>query len=371
MKVAVIKLGSRIAYDAFGTSGGTGEALSIIKLLIQGGCEVDAYTKVLRKDITPFDFRIFDIESHYDILLNSNYDALIVINGNVNYFGGQDDPSQTLNYYVINKFKGKVFYILCDCNLLLKQIWKSIENKEWSNKYKKEDIEITRDDIIYISQPREVNKVLNLARKYINIKDCVHFPFEMFPLISSKKLSFNEQPIYDLLYGGTFRNGRREDDMIKFYFDNKIFNVCMFGKISEKNFNKNKIIGLKCPKFEQSVSYNYFNNKMNQSKATVIIGDKLYKELDDLAQRIYECINAGVVTLIDSSYDKYKRVFANYELRDFCYVNDRNDVINRLARLNDISFRKHIVELQWQDTDECKYNYCNDFVKLIGGELCR
>ena len=121
-KIAVIKLGSRIALSSSGTSGGTGEVLSVIKILNTAGYHVDAYTKVLSKDDKPIDFDIIDIETHYKDLLEKDYKSLIVLNGNVNYFGGVDDPSQTLNYYIINHFKGKVFYILCDCNLMLKQI---------------------------------------------------------------------------------------------------------------------------------------------------------------------------------------------------------------------------------------------------------
>ena len=164
MKIALIKLGSRISISSTGTSGGTGEALSIIKMLIKGGASVDVYTKVLKKDIMPSDFSIYDLESNYEDINNRNYDCLLVLNGNVNYFGGQDDPSQTLNYYIINHFNNRVFYILCDCNLLLTQIWNQIVKKPWSSNYLESDIYIKRDDIIYITQAQAIDKVIEKAR---------------------------------------------------------------------------------------------------------------------------------------------------------------------------------------------------------------
>lgn len=365
MKVAVIKLGSRIAINSAGTSGGTGEALSIIKMLVDGGAYVDVFTKVLDSDDKPDNFSIYNIEDNYKNI--SNYDALVVLNGNINYFGGVDDHSQTLNYYIINHFPNKVFYILCDCNLLLKQAWPTIEKKSWSSNYKKEDIYITRDDIIYVSQASATLKVIEKAKQQgVNIKNVVHYPFEKFPLITLKDCHFNENPKYDLLYGGTFRGGKREADMIKFYFgySNNI-SVEMFGKIELNDFNSKKIVGLRPPGFGKSVPYNKFDEKMLEAKATVIIGDPLYKAWSDLAQRIYESIRVGNVTFIDSSYDFKKSVYRSRELRDFCYVSSRDDVESKLKLLNDNSFRKHIVDLQRSDVAIDSASFCSDFVSLL------
>ena len=351
MKVAVIKLGSRISVSSTGTSGGTGETLSIIKILTTAGVDVDAYTKVLSKDETPKDFKVYNIEDEYTNINSREYDALIILNGNVNYFGGVDDPAQTLNYHVINHFEGKVFYVMCDCNLLLKQIWPGVKKKKWGNNYKEEDILITRDDIVYISQARFTHKVKEKAKKYAPIKDVVYFPFEKFPLLTMKEFPFNENTSYDLLYGGTFRGGRREDDMIKYYFGyDSQFKVEMFGNISLDNFDFKKIENKRQPEFGKSVEYDKFGEKMAEANATVIIGDPLYKSWGDLAQRIYESIIIGNVVLIDSSYDFQKKVFSNDELKKFCYVSSVKEVEDRLLKIRDRNFRKHIVDLQRADT---------------------
>lgn len=365
MKIAVIKLGSRIAVGSKGTSGGTGEVLSVIKLLTTAGAEVTAYTKVLAKDTTPTTFKVKDIISEYDDIANN--DILVVLNGNVNYFGGADDPHQTTNYKVINNFKGKVFYVLCDINLVLKQIWNSVEKKPWADNYKREDIEITRKDIVYISQPRNTKFVLDKARKQgIEIADAKHFPFEKFPLVTMKRpLAFNYMPSYDLLYGGTFRNGKREDDMVKFYFGYPDdVNVEMFGNIKVDNFNKKKVGTYRAPSFGPSVSYTDFPTKMNDAKATVIIGDKEYKKADDLAQRIYECILSKNIVFIDETYDFNKRVYKDEELRKFCYVANRRQVAERLAGLSEED-RERLVNKQIEDTKIDISEYCRNFLDLL------
>lgn len=369
MRVAVIKLGSRISINSVGTSGGTGEALAIINILTNAGVAVDVYTKVSAGDIMPNDFNIYNIETTYKNVDVNYYDALIVLNGNVNYFGGVDSPSQTLNYYFINKLNCPVYYIMCDCNLFLKQVWPSIEKKSWASNYNKKDIEIVRDDIIYVTQAKNTKLVLEKARKYVNIKDAIYFPFEKFPMLTLCNWPINQNPEYDILYGGTFRSGRREEDMVKFYFGySPDIKVEMFGNITLDNFNQDKVRNLRAPDFGKSVQYDLFSSKMHKAISTVIIGDKIYKKLDDLAQRIYESIMIGNVVFIDSSYDFSKRVFKDKELLEFNYVNSIKDVEYKLKMLKeDFNFRKHIIDLQREDTKIDIKDYCNKFKDIING----
>lgn len=366
MKICAIKLGARIA--AGGTSGGSGEALAILNMLAKHN-EVHAYTKILPKDDPIDGIVLHDLIDNHEYINDQSYDALVVINGSVNYFGGVDDPYQTLNYKIINNFEGKVFYILCDPNLPLKQIWPSVEKKEWSSNYKKSDIEIVRDDIIYISQPKDVDKILKDIQKHkISISTCYHYPLEKFPLMEEclpwKPLAFRD---YDLLYGGTYRQGKRVDDMIKFYFDMDEFRTCMFGKIKLKDFPAKKINGKVAPEFETSVPYQLFNEKMSNSVATVIIGDKYYKEVNDLAQRIYESVLSGVITFIDSDYDKEKRVFTNPILRDILYVDDATQVKDRLNKIKSLSENEflELLTLQYKDVIIDVDDYCSDFSNLL------
>ena len=138
MKLAVIKLGARIANK--GTSGGSGEALSIIKTLSYTE-DVHYFTKILKNDPK------IEFAKGHNLLEkkpDNSFDALIVINGNVNFFGGLKDELQIENYRLINSFKGPIFYMYCDPELHLKQIWNSVEKKSW-NTYKKNEIFISRN----------------------------------------------------------------------------------------------------------------------------------------------------------------------------------------------------------------------------------
>lgn len=373
MKVAVIKLGSRISYSAVGTSGANGEAVSIIQMLYHGGCDVVAFTKILQTDTCPSHITWRNIEDEFTN--HSDCDVLVIINGNVNFFGGAEDRPGLLGYHIINNFKGPVFYVYCDPNLVLNQIWSVVKKKPWGQKYRQIDIEITRD-IAYLSQPwdtLEVSKLLKTPAKSV-----IHYPFEKFPCMGRQipryENAFHDPNTkigtghnYDLSYGGTFRGGRREKKMIKFYFGHpETISIEMFGKIKSSDFDPELIKDLSQPKFNGVVRYDEFTHKMNSSLSTCVIGDPKYEKLNDVPQRVYECIWSNVVTFIDADMDKARRVYGKSELSDFLYVNSREQLSERIAILKTMpEFHKHILEEQIRSVNWDMAKYATGLVDLI------
>lgn len=373
MKVAVIKLGSRISFNANDTSGGNGEARSIIKMLHQGGAEVHIFTKILKKDNLVEDYHWHNLSDNVNTNL-PGIDALVVLNGNVNFFGGAEDPEQLLNYAIINHFPGKVFYLLCDPELTLKQVWPSVSKKEWASNWSQEMLHVSRTDIVYISQPHDVDKVLgDLKKNEVVPSKIVHFPFEKFPCLN-QRLEFNSTPEVDLSYGGTMRGGKRAKKMMKFYFGHPSeLSVEMFGKITFEDFSKfwgTDHFPFDCPNvptFSGPVRYDEMLPKMNRAMAHCVIGDPWYEQINDMAQRAYESIWSSVVTFIDSDLDSLRRVYgADPELADFLYVSSKQDLIERLKLLkNDPEFREMTVQRQFAAINFDAQKYCTSFVNLI------
>jgi len=359
MKILVLKIGARIVKS--GSSGGSIEAISIIEMIKKYN-QVTCYTKILPKDEKVQDVEFLQIEENYQ---NLDYDVLLIINGNVNFFGGSENKLDLLNYTIINNFKGKIFYVLCDPNLTLKQIWKSVEKKEWGSKYKKENLFISRNDINYISQPYHIQEVWDLIKKTdIEIKDVIHYPLYKFTLMNDR-LDYNDQKTIDILYGGTFRSGRREAKMIKYLFDYpSSVNINLIGNIKIENFNQKKIAGLNVPNILKPLNYFDFLNKMNESKSTIIIGDKWY-EGKNLNQRIYEAIISNCVTFVDIEFDPQKRIYSDNFLRDFCYVKNKDEIIERLKVLEDKSKLKDICDLQYNNVKIDFDEYSKQFSDLI------
>jgi hypothetical protein len=373
VKVAVIKLGARISFNANDTSGANGEARSICKMLHKGGAEVHIFTKILKKDTLVEDFRWHNL-SEYSVwdaqrAMALGYDALVVLNGNVNFFGGAEDPEQLLNYVLLNNCHIPVFYIYCDPELTLKQVWPSVSKKDWASNWAEEDLFVDRRDIIYLSQPFDVMQVMADINGKNEIKPdrVIHFPFEKFPCLNPQ-LPLNLNPEVDLSYGGTMRGGKREKKMVKFYFGHPSdISVEMFGKIEAKDFDPKPIFGLRHPTFTGAVKYDEMLPKMNRAMAHVVIGDPYYEKINDMAQRAYESIWSSVITFIDADLDTERRVYgSNKQLADFLYVSSReqvSEVIQLLKR--DPAMRKQIVEEQIKTIDFDAEKYCKEFTDKI------
>ncbi len=375
MKIAVIKLGARISFSSQGSSGGTGEALSIIKMLEQGGADVHIFTKILDKDVLPETFKWHDMREDVSALKRAiaHVDALLIINGTVQFYGGAEDREQLLNYILINEFSGPVYYIFCDPELTLKQVWSAVEGKPWASNWSEQMLNIERTDIRYVAQPYDVQKVLaELKKNEVKPSSIVHFPLEQFPCLNDR-LPFNESPTVDLSYGGTMRGGRRIAKMLKFYFGHPSdISVEMFGKIDAEDFTKHKKYGsqatiLRNPTFTGPVRYDEMLPKMNKSMAHCVIGDPWYEEINDIPQRLYESIMSQVVTFADYDMDTKRRVYgADKELADFLYVKTREELSEKIQLLkSDVDTRKEIIAAQFAAVGFDTKKYCESFVNLL------
>ena len=365
MKIAVIKLGARI-HDNEGVGNSTNEVLSTIKMLTKGGVTVDVYTKVLKKDRLSDLFISYNIEDEYGNINSRDYDALMVLNGNVNFFGGAEDKSQILNYTLINSFKGKVVYMLYDPLLLLKQLWPAIHNKEWASNWNEKDIVITRNDIKYITQCKNLDPLYDKGLTGMGIAK--YFPLEKFPLLTSEEYVIDFDNVeWDLRYAGTWRGGRRQRSLIEFFFGlPEDISVQLFGNLKIDQFSEKKVSDLRLPEFGSSVTHEEAEARLKKALSTVVIGDEFYIKTNDVAQRSYESIILGNITFMDSRYDYEKRIFSDPELKKFLYVDDRIQLADRIYQLKkDTKFASDLALAQKKDVAIDLDEYCNDFVRCI------
>ena len=190
MKLAVIKLSTKILNNE--TSDNFENTLSIIKILSYIS-DVHYFTKILKND------ELINYATSHDIsegdLPDETFDALIIING---YEDLHD--YDVINYQIINSFKGPVFYIYTDINLYLKQIWDTVKLKS-KNIYKKDEIFVTRNDIIYIHQYKtDVFKKIKKIEKnkdYVRPKAYEFFPFYKIPFITKSYNRNSNEKIHD------------------------------------------------------------------------------------------------------------------------------------------------------------------------------
>jgi len=367
MRIALLKIGSKVQLnDNIHVS--IGEVFSIIKLFNLAGIDVDVFSRKIsktKKDKLFNDNYLYDICYYHKNFNDLKYSHLVVLNGPCNFFDLKLDNvyENILNYYIINKFNGKILYFLCDISLQLKQINKAISLSHYSLAFKKEDIIIKRKDIVCVTQARDI---LNLKDKLktngIEFQQVKYFPFEKFPLLLFDRQEFNKDFKVDLMYGGSYRKDR-EDDFVKFLFGySDDINVEAFGSISLYKFKTNK----RSPSFTGIISYDKVCDKMREALSTIIIGDKIYKETKSFSQRIYESIQSGNIIFIDKSLDKDYEIFKSEKLRKICYVNDNSDIEKRIKLLKSKPDSiPDIIKAQRDDVDINKNEYIGQFKDVI------
>lgn len=375
MKIAVIKLGARIMWET-DAAVGPGEAISICKALKQGGAEVHVFTKILSKDTLHDSLRWHNILDDRD---TSGIDALLVINGNVNFFGGSEDRAQILNYEIMNNFNGPVVYVMCDPELPLMQIWDNVSKKQddpkygWENRYRENDILITKP-IHVLCQPfnvDEMKRVWSKKKGTVPLGTMFHFPMERFPLLN-EWLEPAPAPTVDLLYGGTARGGRRIPNLFKWYWNlPEDIGVEIFGKIDREDFATHPKLKYeashRAPYFTGMVKYCDVLPKMNNALAHLVTGDPSYETLDLIPQRVAECIAAGNVVFVDANIDKSRRIYPKGTMaHDFLYVVNQEELIDRLRAIKeDPQMRAQIIEDQRIATNFNADEFCKSLVAAI------
>jgi hypothetical protein len=379
MKIGVIKLGARITWDRE-ASVTSGEAISICEALTKGGAEVHVFTKILSKDTLDESIKWHNILDDRD---TSALDAVMVINGNVNFFGGAEDRAQILNYEIMNNFSGPVIYVMCDPELPLLQIWENVSKKQddpkyqWENKYDEKDVLVTKP-IHVLCQPFNVvamKEVWTKKKGTVPLGTMFHFPMERFPLLN-EWLEPASEPAVDLLYGGTARGGRRIPNLFKWYWNlPEDISVEIFGKIADEDFTahpklKSDFEARKLhrpPAFTGMVKYCDVLPKMNNSLAHLVTGDPSYETLDLIPQRVAECIAAGNVVFVDANIDKSRRIYPKgTSAHDFLYVANQEELIERLRAIKeDPVMRLQIIDEQRTATSFNADKFCASLVNAV------
>lgn len=397
-KIAVVKIGARICFgkvnkegeykDPRDTSGGNGEARAIIEMLKRGGADVTIMTNVADDDYLPEDYAFVNIIDLFNegklesYLKEQNFDSLVVLNGAFNIFGGVEGSLVWLSiasYNAINLFPKTVYYCLCDIALApIKNIYSGmIARKPWGEKYKDYALDVTRDDIVILTQASDTKAMHKLLEKSkstptIKLENVRHFPFERFPALYDRNyFDVNENPTYDLLYGGTMRGGRRANKLAKFYYGySDDVNVELFGKLKEEELTEiaKKKFGLKrVPSYGGVVNYVDFCKKMNDTLTHVVVGDKIYEDTNYVPQRCYESICSNVITFLDKDLDTNKRIYGwSNLLKDYMYVSNNKDVEKKIKELkSNKELRNKILAEQHKVVEFDKDKYCKDFVDLL------
>lgn len=304
MKVAILNLANNVT--DFKTTP-SGETIYFKKTLEKLGWEVDIISK-----------KFGEFTKSFQTVHDPNiYDKLIVVNGAINFFGGTENEVIIKNYQIMAKYNKPIYYFLTDLRLPFKQLWPSIEKRDWG--YKKEDVWVNAP-IKVISQTFN----LEVVKKLMPELEAVYFPLERYKLLFPKPIQSLNFKTVDLIYGGSFRAGNREQKMIDYLFDTK-YSVEFYGTAKADQF---KLPFRTAPLFSGKVNFEDVVEKNSSAYASIVIGDKLYNN-NHITLRVWEIMMSDAVILIDNDFDPDRKIMG----KDWFYVNNKQEVFEKIEQI--------------------------------------
>lgn len=361
LNIGFFKFGAAITQSNSIQTASNFDLFSLAPILSNAGHTVRIFTQITRNTAIN---KPYKLHNYMKVESLNKLDVVLIFNGPINFWGGTEDPGLPKQYELINSFDGPVFYVMTDCRYPLIQLWKMMILKEWHVKYDESKLMVTRDDIQYIYQGTDVEKLIDLntrRKKNVIVKpeNVHHFPIDWAIMLEPPEpiLTPIEDRPYDLIYGGSNRDAARRNKLDEYYIDNNL-DCHVFGSIKVKG-NKNPV---------GTIPHKYFIKYLSKGKATVIIMDKFYQD-NFFTLRTYESILAGCVTFIDLEADSKKLFYTNDELlKEYMYVNGLDDVIIKMEELaenpilaKDIQERQ-MISIQNMHNNN---NYSIEFLKIV------
>lgn len=301
-----------------------------------------------------------------------------MINGSINCFGGAEQSimSDMAIYQLMHFFNKKIVFCSCDiCIPFVADIWKTIAPKDWSSKYRQEDFDLSNKTFYMLTQARDLDalhRILDSKKGNVFRRENIeNFSFEKFPCENSiQHVGINANPIYDLLYGGTLRAGRRIKKIVNWYYNHPGLNIELFGNMDQEKIDavaKKQYGVFHKPRFANPVNYLENSRRMNQALATIVIGDDMYEDTSTVQQRAYEAMCANVVAFIDEKLDRQHNVYGfNPGLEKFLYLQNPSQIEKRIQMLKQTpQLREKILALQQQIVNFDRQEWYNDFADKL------
>ena len=290
----------------------------------------------------------------------NNYDKVLFYNTSINFYGNRKNPPLNKAYELMVSYERTIYYLLVDLEIPFKQFWTCVENRGWD--IKKEDVFIT-SDIVIISQGSNLDRVKYVHRKVDEyITDYIYFPLEQHILTNDPViLDINDNPEFDLIYGGSWRGGRRNKKMAD-YFGQKNLKIKLFGNIPENKIENKDIT------FSKKVAPNKVLETNNDAMCTIVFGDKSYND-NMVTLRLWESLLSRTIVFIDNDFDRDKKL----NFPEFLYVENGKELADKIKILKENNniykqIRESLDKYINSAINEKSKNWANDFIKILSGD---
>ena len=297
---------------------------------------------------------LFHSEDEASVFVNpdiKNFVLLLAKNHEVVLFSETDLLETGNPRYSSNLEEECDILILCNGRLYLKE-------DEMDEKVKKQIEEIHKlfrnkvpqyhfiTDLKIIERNEEVLKNINLINVSQSKKVGRYGHLDKIFLYKNK-IDFDIKQKKDkLVYVGNERNGNRNDLIIE-YLLNSGYPTEIYGKWKNTMITQNSF-------FKGPISCKECEEKLKESKYSLVISDVAYRKKNFITPRYFECLLSGTIPFVDINYDKDELLIKQNDFRVVKNYDEMQKKIRFLERTP--SFYEMLVEKQ---TREVKEEYLN------------
>ncbi len=299
--------------------------------------DVYTLTDVERPNNDTFNYVLMDNYDNLLSLVNENFKKIVVVCGLM-----QNSKYNKILYNLINDFKGEIYFLITDILLL------PTDN---------ESLKLTNNNINLIStlfNDEEDMKIYlentqGVFKNYKNIS-IYQFYLELYKnsLFKPKRCPSVKDKL-DYCYFGGYRRGERNKKLKKYVFNEEVIknlSIDIYGNITQEHVKEiNDKIDPSSLSLKGYVDNSKITSKLCNYRTSILINDDNSKNRGYVF-RIFEIIFSNCVILVDEeSFDK-DLLFSSKDLIDFSYIKDTTELIDKVLKLRDEKFYKHIVTLQ-------------------------
>jgi hypothetical protein len=271
-----------------------------------------------------FDFVTF-IDKNISTYREQDYDAVFILGGVVNVFGGVYRPEYFLAHHIINQTKNiPVFYIFEDIKLPLAHVHRYIDRFE---QLKDLPVDI-RDNknIILLSQGRDLKKAKD-RHKDISFKDIIHFNTAQWPLFMDYDDDLSKETNFAL--GVINQRNKEYSNTISELLKNLKHPYELYG-------NKLRRYDLKHLDIKERIPFNKYIERIKKAYTTLVVMHPWY--YDNMpTSRIYEAIQMNTIPLI------YYKCDTNHSILDdpYFYIETEQELQNKIQDISSMTYQQY------------------------------
>lgn len=299
-----------------------------------------------------------DINYHivdYNTTNPKQYDILLIMNAGMDFYGGEIQKStiKIMDFIQGTSDNCKIFYLMNDIALPFVQLGHKILSKKNFDGGINPKNYILNKPITILTDFSDHEYIKKLNTNHLcqhNIDDVITLPTNKLILEDPnwKSLAVENTSEFDLIYGGSFRSGKRAKDMYEYFIKTgKELKNAFYGSLKEKHFEKFLQSDGVVPEILGKMPSNEVIKNNARGIASVIMTEKCYT--DFVTRRVIETILGGCVMFYDEKFARYDVMVD----KDFQIVNSSEELIEKVKELKtNHALRDKIIKGQFEILEE-------------------